>query len=111
MTDRDIEILAPQADRPPIVVLLIDDQPFVGTAIARLLSGEPDIPLHCCTDGAEALAHAHSIRPSVILQDLVMPDIAVTNGVMLADFSTAEQELLKSMLRRIRKNLADAEGR
>jgi DNA-binding MarR family transcriptional regulator len=45
------------------------------------------------------------------LYDLVMPDIAITNGIMLADFSTAEQELLKSMLRRIRKNLADAEGR
>ena len=81
MADRDIEIVTPQADRPPIVVLLIDDQPFVGTAIARLLSGEPDIQLHCCTDGAGALAHAQSIRPSVILQDLVMPD---TDGLTLA---------------------------
>ena len=40
------------------------------------------------------------------LYDLVMPDIAVTNRSMLADFSTAEQETLKSMLRRIRRNLA-----
>ena len=40
------------------------------------------------------------------LYDLVMPDIAVTNQSMLADFSTAEQEMLKSMLRRIRCNLA-----
>jgi hypothetical protein len=37
-------------------------------------------------------------------------DTAVANSIMLADFSTAEQELLKSMLRRIRKNLADAES-
>ena len=43
------------------------------------------------------------------LYDLVMPDIAATNGIMLAGFSAAEQELLKSMLRRIRENLAAAE--
>jgi DNA-binding MarR family transcriptional regulator len=41
------------------------------------------------------------------LYDLVMPDIAVTNKLMLADFSSAEQEVLKSMLRRIRRNLAE----
>jgi DNA-binding response OmpR family regulator len=80
MADRDIEIAAPQADRPPIVVLLIDDQQFIGTAIARLLSGVHDIQLHCCTDGTRALAHAISIRPAVILQDLVMPD---TDGLAL----------------------------
>ena len=40
------------------------------------------------------------------LYDLVMPDIAVTNQSMLADFSAAEQETLKAMLRRIRRNLA-----
>ena len=40
------------------------------------------------------------------LYDLVMPDIAVTNQSMLADFSGTEQETLKSMLRRIRRNLA-----
>jgi CheY-like chemotaxis protein/HPt (histidine-containing phosphotransfer) domain-containing protein len=80
MADRDIEIAAPQADRPPIVVLLIDDQPFVGTALARLIAGEHDLQLHCCTDGTRALAHATSIRPDVILQDLVMAD---TDGLAL----------------------------
>lgn len=40
------------------------------------------------------------------LYDLVMPDIAVTNQSMLADFSMEEQETLKSMLRRVRRNLA-----
>ena len=39
------------------------------------------------------------------LYDLVMPDIAVTNAIMLADFPAAEQEQLKAMLRRIRWNL------
>jgi CheY-like chemotaxis protein len=80
MADRDIEIAAPQADPQPIVVLLIDAQQFIGTAITRLLSGVHDIQLHCCTDGTRALALAISIRPAVILQDLVMPD---TDGLAL----------------------------
>jgi DNA-binding MarR family transcriptional regulator len=44
------------------------------------------------------------------LYDLVMPDIAVTNEIMLSDFSPAEQERLKSMLRRMRNNLTAAES-
>jgi MarR family transcriptional regulator, organic hydroperoxide resistance regulator len=43
------------------------------------------------------------------LYDLVMPDIALTNQIMLSRFSAAEQEELKGMLRRIRENLLAAE--
>jgi DNA-binding MarR family transcriptional regulator len=43
------------------------------------------------------------------LYDLVMPDIDVTNRVMLAGFSAAEQKTLKRMLHRMRRNLAAAE--
>jgi DNA-binding MarR family transcriptional regulator len=40
------------------------------------------------------------------LYDLVMPDIDANNSVMLAGFSAAEQRALKTMLRRMRRNLA-----
>jgi DNA-binding MarR family transcriptional regulator len=40
------------------------------------------------------------------LFDLVMPDIEAIRRVMLADFSAAEQEQLKQMLRRMRRNLS-----
>jgi DNA-binding response OmpR family regulator len=55
-------------------ILLIDDQRFVGMALARLLDGEP-LELHCCERGAEAEATADRVRPALILQDLVMPDV------------------------------------
>ncbi len=42
------------------------------------------------------------------LFDVVMPDIDVTNRAMLFRFSAAEQRVLKSMLHRMRRNLADA---
>jgi DNA-binding NarL/FixJ family response regulator len=64
-----------EEDRRRIVVLLIDDQPFVGAAVGRLLATEPDIDLHYCRYAVDAIALANQITPSVILQDLVMPDI------------------------------------
>lgn len=60
----------------PRAILLVDDQRFVGAALSLLLSDEDDLEIHCCTDAANALAQALSIRPSLILQDLVMPDIS-----------------------------------
>lgn len=56
-------------------ILLIDDQRFVGLALARLLDGEPGFELHCCERGSDADATVDRIKPALILQDLVMPDV------------------------------------
>jgi DNA-binding response OmpR family regulator len=66
---------SPRPVRAHAPILLIDDQRFVGVALARLLDGEPGLELHCCERGAEAEAAADRIRPALILQDLVMPDM------------------------------------
>ena len=65
----------PPDTRPPIVVLLVDDQQFIGTVVGQLLASETDIELHCCLHGSEAIALANRIGPTVVLQDLIMPDI------------------------------------
>jgi DNA-binding response OmpR family regulator len=67
--------VAPRATRAHAPILLIDDQRFVGLALARLLDGEPGFELHCCERGAEAEAAADRVKPALILQDLVMPDV------------------------------------
>jgi DNA-binding response OmpR family regulator len=64
-----------RATRAHAPILLIDDQRFVGLALARLLDGESGFELHCCERGAEAEAAADRIKPALILQDLVMPDV------------------------------------
>jgi CheY-like chemotaxis protein/HPt (histidine-containing phosphotransfer) domain-containing protein len=64
----------------PITVLLVDDQRFIGLALERLLATEPDITLHCCETGQDAVARANTLEPTIILQDLVMPGI---NGLEL----------------------------
>jgi len=60
---------------PRIVVLLVDDQAFVASVLERLLSTEADIELHHCQDATKAVVRATELRPSLILQDLVMPDV------------------------------------
>jgi DNA-binding response OmpR family regulator len=62
-------------DRRSIIVLLVDDQPFVGAAVGRLLETEQNIHLRCCHAAVDAIAVANQINPTIILQDLVMPDL------------------------------------
>src|SRR5512138_2287296 len=58
-----------------VMVLLVDDQAMVCEAIRRALANQPDIDLHYCADAREAISLANHIHPTVILQDLVMPEI------------------------------------
>ena len=65
---------APLPERP-ITVLLVDDQPIIGETVRRMLAGERDVRLHFCSDPTRALALAAEVEPTVILQDLVMPQV------------------------------------
>lgn len=58
-----------------LAVLLIDDQAMIGEAVRRMLAGEPDIKLHYLNDPRRALEVCREIKPKLILQDLVMPDV------------------------------------
>jgi sigma-B regulation protein RsbU (phosphoserine phosphatase) len=74
------------ASSHPITVLLIDDQAIVGEAIRRMLDGESDVQYHFCNDPTKAIEQANAIGPTVILQDLVMPEI---DGLTLVKFFRA----------------------
>jgi len=56
-------------------VLLVDDQAMIGAAVRRLLASQSDIVYEFCQQSTEALSLAAAFRPTVILQDLVMPGI------------------------------------
>ena len=58
-----------------ITVLLIDDQAIVGEAVKTMLLDEQDIDFHYCQNPLEAIKMADRVSPTVILQDLVMPEI------------------------------------
>ena len=55
-------------------VLLVDDQMIIAEAVRRMFIGEAGVKFHYCAKGTDALATAARINPTVILQDLVMPD-------------------------------------
>ena len=80
---RPTEIHAP--DRT-IRVLLVDDQAIVGESVRRMLLDDPEIEFHFCQDPAQAIPTANRIRPTVILQDLVMPEV---DGLLLVKFYRA----------------------
>lgn len=67
-------------------VLLIDDQTIVGEALKRMVESEPNIELRFCMDPTRAMNEAIEFRPTVILQDLVMPDV---DGLVLLRFFRA----------------------
>ncbi|NIA01211.1 MAG: response regulator [Planctomycetia bacterium] len=65
------------------VVLLVDDQAMVAEGIRRMIADEPDIEFHYCSDPKQAVKQAVAVRATVILQDLVMPDV---DGMTLVRF-------------------------
>lgn len=89
-------------------VLLVDDQPMVGEAVKRMLSDQKDIDFHYCSDPSKAIEMASQIEPTVILQDLIMPEIdgltlvkffranPVTSSVPLIVLSSREEPDIKS---------------
>jgi sigma-B regulation protein RsbU (phosphoserine phosphatase) len=72
----------------PLRVLLVDDQAIVGASVRQMLAGEPDIALEFCQDPAQAIATANRVQPTVILQDLVMPEV---DGLVLVKFFRANK--------------------
>lgn len=69
-----------------IHVLLVDDQAMIAEGIRRMLEPESDMEFHYCNDPAQAIAKAIDIEATIVLQDLVMPDI---DGMTLVRFFRA----------------------
>lgn len=73
-----------------VSVLLVDDQPIIAEAIRFMLQNEPSILFHYCQDPGDAIQMAKEVKPTVILQDLVMPDI---DGLALLRYYQADPEI------------------
>lgn len=71
-------------------VLLIDDQRMVGEAVRRMLADEGWLEYSYCQKPEEAIAIAETFKPTVILQDLVMPGI---DGLSLVEQYKQHEQL------------------
>ena len=69
-----------------IRVLLVDDQEIIGKAVELMLKGEPDLEFLHVTNPVEAIPTAIGFKPTIILQDLIMPEV---DGLTLVKFYRA----------------------
>jgi sigma-B regulation protein RsbU (phosphoserine phosphatase) len=74
----------------PVTVLLVDDQPMVAEAVRRMLAPEGDIRFQAVNDPGQAVQAALDISPTVVLLDLVMPEI---DGLTLVRYFRAHSKL------------------
>ena len=102
-----LEQTLPAAEMP-MMVLLVDDQAIVAEAVRRALASEREIDFHYCAHPDQAVRTAEEVRPTVILQDLVMPGTdgltlvrayranEATRDVPIIVLSTKEEPAIKS---------------
>lgn len=95
-------------DEYPILVLLVDDQLMIGEAVRRMLAGQHNLDFHYCPDPASAVAIAKEVKPTVILQDIVMPGVdgldlvrhyraeSATANIPVIVLSTKEDAIVKN---------------
>jgi two-component system chemotaxis family response regulator WspR len=107
MIDLQIEAFK-STDENKSMVLLVDDQAMIGEAIRRSLADEGNIDFHFCADPEQAITQAMRIKPTVILQDLIMPGLdglslvreyrnhPATQDIPIIVLSTKEDPLIKS---------------
>ena len=81
---------------------------MIGEAVRRMLAEESDIGFHYCADPTRAFAAIEQCRPTVILQDLVMPQLngmdlvtqlrenEMTRDIPLIVLSTKEEPKVKA---------------
>jgi PleD family two-component response regulator len=74
-SDNPETVMAQPSEAYVCIVLLVDDQAMVGETVRRMLADQPDVDFHYCANPAEAIGAAERIKPTVILQDLIMPDV------------------------------------
>ncbi|EZI29276.1 PleD family two-component system response regulator [Pseudomonas extremaustralis] len=104
----DLQIDDIKTDENAAMVLLVDDQAMIGEAVRRGLAHEDNIDFHFCADPHQAIAQAIRIKPTVILQDLVMPGLdgltlvreyrnhPATQNIPIIVLSTKEDPMIKS---------------
>ena len=74
----NLQATAGAAANTPWVVLLVDDQELVAERITFMLSRQAELKVVYCRDGKAAVEMVRASRPSVVLQDLVMPEVIGT---------------------------------
>lgn len=97
-----------EASEETVIILIVDDQQMIIEAVRRQLASESDLEFHYCTDSTQAVIEAVRVKPTVILQDMIMPGIdglsliqeyrknELTSGIPIIALSVKEDPKVKS---------------
>ena len=85
----------------PIRVLFVDDHSVVRRGLRMFLADDPELDIVGeARDGADAVAQARTLRPDVVLMDLLMPtmDGITATGIIRGELPDTEVIALTSVL-------------
>jgi len=98
LADRQGEHAAAPDDGAAVRVLIVDDQALVRTGFRMILEAEPDLDVVGeASDGGEAVTHARSLAPDVVLMDVRMPEmdgIEATRQILDGDGAASKVVML-----------------
>ena len=88
VTDREPDEAAPAEERPPIRVLIAEDEALIRLDLKEMLQEEGFDVVAEVSDGATAVRLARELRPDLAILDLKMP---VMDGIQAAEQITTER--------------------
>ncbi len=96
------------------MVLLVDDQVMIVEAVRRALANQPHLEFQYCLNPLDAVEAAQTMKPTVILQDLIMPGMdgleLVRRYRQVPELSQTPIVVLSSQEEPLTKSRAFAEG-
>jgi len=76
-----------------LTVLLVDDQLIVYAAVKKVLAAHADLKLYHCRHGQKAVEHAKARGASLVLLDMVMPEVSGLEALAALRADEATREL------------------
>ena len=75
--------------RPPLRVIVVDDEPLAREDVVQLLGGRTDVDIVAtCANGHEAIEAVRRLRPDVLLLDIRMPGLTGTEAMRVFRVAT-----------------------
>src|SRR5215208_5270905 len=88
---RTVAEMARMADKPPIRIVVGEDQPIVREGVIRVLENAGFEVVGAATDADDLVRKAGAHKPDVVVTDIQMPPTSTDDGLQAANHIRSEQ--------------------